>query len=124
MSPLRHLSTPWLVLLDVFLDNISLGEWTTPVITQVDPGKITIDWTGQVVAVHGENFIDPVTLMIGDRVITGVVWIDEHTLQVTLPEDMLPGTYSVTVTNPGGQIGTNPSAIWLGLQQLLPMIRR
>jgi hypothetical protein len=106
------------------LDNVSVGEWLTPVITSVTPGKFMESWTSQVITLSGENFIDPVTVKIGDQAATPVIFIDENTLQVSLPDGLTPGTYAITVTNPEGQTGVKPSALWLGITQFLPMLIR
>jgi hypothetical protein len=109
---------------DAYLDNVTVGQWITPVITTVTPGQFVESWTGQVVTISGENFIDPVTVKVGDQAATPVIFINENTLQVTLPDGLTPGSYAITVTNPEGQTGVKPSALWLGITQFLPMLIR
>lgn len=105
----------------LFLDDVSLGSWLTPVITDVSPSRIEA-WTSTPITITGENFIVTPTLRINETPLDDVVWVDEHTLQATLPADLPPGVYDVWVTNPGGQDGVLPGGLRIGRQLYLPTL--
>ncbi len=46
------------------------------------------------------------TVMIGAIPLSDVTWVDTQTLTANVPFGAEPGTYALTVTNPGGGIGT------------------
>jgi hypothetical protein len=107
----------------LYLDDLSLGAWLTPQIDQVipqnirQPGKITI---------LGENFIQKPGVLVGQTTLpsASVNWVDEHTLEVSLPNNISVGIYDLKVINPGGQAAILPGAFRLGWFLDLPLIVR
>ncbi|NLG50569.1 MAG: hypothetical protein GX552_10710, partial [Chloroflexi bacterium] len=103
------------------LDDISLGSWLTPVITKVTPATVQ-DWTAgdTLLKIEGENLLPGAVVSLGERQLD-TTWVDEHTLQASLPADLLPGIHPVRVTNPAGQ-SVEMAGVALGSQLELPAI--
>ena len=112
-APHRHL----------YLDEISLGSWLTPIIQQVSPVKLT-EWNGEIVTITGANFIEGATVWLNDIEISAVEYVDESTLRITLPENFAIGLYDVKVINPQGQSSSLLAALRLGYTTYLPVLSR
>jgi hypothetical protein len=61
---------------------------------------------------------------VGNYQIQNTVWVDEHTLNIVLPQDLPYGIFDVWVTNPGGQKAVLPGALDLGGFTFVPMVVR
>ncbi len=81
-------------------------------------------WQSQVFTVTGDNFIDPVTVMLDGILLTGVTYIDETSLLIELPADFPPGIYDLRVFNPLGHEALLTNALSLGLHTFLSTINR
>jgi hypothetical protein len=55
-------------------------------------------------------------------VYTGLEFIDEHTLKLTLNSGLAPGIYDVWIANPGGQEALLPAALQVGERVFLPLL--
>jgi len=106
----------------IYLDDITLGSWVTPVIHQIAPSFIDPSQATRI-TLTGENFFATPTLRVNDKFLD-CIWLDEHTLQATLPPGLTSGIYDVWVTNPGGQVGVFPSGLRIGSQIYLPVLYR
>jgi hypothetical protein len=108
-------------LLALDLDDISLGSWLTPVVQSVSlaPGSRSL-------TIHGQNFIAMPAVRVGEMIIpdSSVVWVNENTLQVTLPAAFTRGIYDLHVTNPGGPTFLYPGGVRVGWFLHLPLLRR
>jgi hypothetical protein len=111
-------------LLAVYLDDISLGPWTTPVISEVAPAQIYADWAGAPITVRGENFTPATAVSLGATRLDAVTFMDEHTLQATLPANLLAGSYDVRVENADGRQSVAPGGFTLGGWGYLPIVRK
>jgi hypothetical protein len=107
----------------VRLDEVSLGSWLTPVISNVAPSQIEAH-ASTVITITGDNFIMTPTVRLNETAITAVVFVDERTLQVTVPDSLAPGRYDVWVVNPGGQESVLSRRLMVGKEVLLPIIKR
>lgn len=107
----------------VYLDNITLGAWTTPVPQRVAPTQVTVDVATPIV-ITGENFMETSKVQVGDVTLGNVKWVNEQTLEATLPATLPPGNYAVTVTNPGGTATHLTNALAVGEQLYLPLVAR
>lgn len=107
----------------LFLDDISLGSWATPIIDTVTPGELR-EFAGDLISISGENFLDGVTVLLGDTPVEDVTYLDEHALTFNLPAEIGIGQYDVWVVNPGGQPAAKPGTLRLGWLTTLPLIRR
>jgi hypothetical protein len=106
----------------VWLDDVSLGSYQMLHVYQIDPSIIISGWQGQTLSITGENFIDPVTVMLDGFVLTDVTFVDETSLLVELPADFPPGIYDLTIINPQGHEAVLVNALSLGQQFYLPLI--
>jgi hypothetical protein len=110
-------------LLSVYLDDISLGAWTTPVIGEISPAQIGNNWDNAPLTVRGDNFTAGSTLRLDETALVAA-FIDEHTLQATIPAGLAAGGYDLWVQNPDGQQNVAPGGFTLGRWSYLPAIRK
>jgi photosystem II stability/assembly factor-like uncharacterized protein len=80
-----------------------------PTITGVDPSSAPNDLDA-VLTINGTDFVAVPTVTLGSTSLDEVSWLNNTALTVTIPWGLEPGVYTVTVTNPGGQSGSLPSA--------------
>jgi hypothetical protein len=105
------------------LDDVALGSWLTPAISGVTPGHLPTQLTDPTaVTITGENFIPPISASIGAIGLQDVTWINENTLQATLPPGLGLGRHPVRVVNSGGQRGGLPGGLSIGRGLFLPMV--
>lgn len=106
------------------LDDISLGSWLTPVPLAVDATHLILPNSPTQITITGENFLQGATIRLNDIPLQNVQWLDEHTLQATIPAGLEPGRYHLWVTNPGGQASVLANAILAGTEIFLPQVTR
>lgn len=106
----------------VRLDDVTLGEWPTPVIRSVEPARVDARTSAHIVF-HGDNLVDKPSVKVGSVDLQDVVWVDEHTLKATLPP-LPPGIYDLWVTNPGGAANVLGDAFRSGLPVYMPVSAR
>ncbi len=104
------------------LDDISLGSWETPVVTQSLPYHIEFG-TSTTLTIHGDNFINSPVVHVG-TVPVNSRWVDEHTLEATLPANLPAAIYDIWVKNPGESEGVLGGGLAIGKQVYLPLIAR
>ncbi|KPV50370.1 hypothetical protein SE17_27345, partial [Kouleothrix aurantiaca] len=80
-----------------FIDDVALGSWLTPVIHSITPENIAHPRTPTILTIHGENFINAPTVLLGSTLLTNVQRIDDQTIQATVPAAFKPGRYVLTV---------------------------
>lgn len=107
----------------LYLDDVALGPWTTPVPRVVSP-RIVEAGVSSTLVITGQNFMATPTVRLGQTSLTDVQWLDEHTLQATLPASLIPGIYHLEVSNPDNSVTIDPSPILVGKQLYLPLIAR
>ncbi len=110
----------------VYLDDITLSAWLTPVAESVTPG--TLDpGVATPITVTGQNFLDGVTvrLTLGDQIVSRITFtrVDTHTLTVDLP-GLGPGIYDLWVIGESGQRSVLVGALRVGLPIYLPLVAR
>jgi hypothetical protein len=113
-EPLAHL----------YLDEVTLGSWLTPVPQHVTPSHLETWDATEVITITGLNFMETPDVQLNGSPGTGLEWVDEHTIRLHLPNDLPVGTYDVLVINPGGQVGILPSGLRLGKLMYLPITRK
>lgn len=107
--------------LQVVLDQMALGPWRTPLPQRVEPNRID-SGKATMVTIHGQNFVEAPQIWIGERSVAVVTWIDEQTLTATLPADLPPGIYPLTVENTTGERYQLNAALAVGKQIYLPVV--
>lgn len=112
-APHRHL----------YLDEISLGSWQTPIIQQISPANLT-EWNREIITITGVNLIEGATVWLNGIEIPAVEYVDENTLRITLPGNFEIGLYDVKVVNPQGQSGSLLASLRLGYATYLPVSSR
>lgn len=111
-------------IINLLLDNISVGEWLSPLPQSVLPNRVKTGWGSLVVTINGENFLPTPTVRFGNITLNEVEYVDEHTLRVTLPADFPYGAYDVWVINPQGQVGAIDEGFDAGCYTYLPVVTR
>lgn len=103
----------------LYVDDVSLGEWFTPVIADVAPRRIA---PGAVLSIVGENFLPGATVTVGGES-WPVIGNTGGGLTAHAPLQATTGLHIVVVRNPGGE-----EAFWgylqLGERILLPVLAR
>jgi hypothetical protein len=99
----------------VWLDEITLGPWLTPVIDRVNVevkpgGTLTID---------GSNFMGTPGVRIDDQPLA-VLQAGEAALAAALPDPLPLGRHTVWVVNPDGQPASQ--TVWIGQGLFLPRV--
>lgn len=107
--------------IQVDLDAVTLGPWTTPQPKTATPTQIDLG-SQQTITISGNNFIDAPVVQLGKYALTSVLWVNEHELRGQIPVGIPPGVYNIVVTNPDGQSNSSISVIMIGKQVYLPLI--
>ncbi len=107
----------------VYLDEVTLGAWESPLITAVLPAQIEARST-TLITITGANFIQTPTVYFGTTPATSVQWMDAQTLHVIPPASLVIGLHPVVVSNPGGASATLLDGLQVGHRVLLPFISR
>ena len=106
-----------------YLDDISLGSWTTPWIESVEPTEL-ITYGQDLVTIHGGNFYEPLNLFLNQIPVTNFTVINDQTIQFNLPGGIGPGIYDVIITKSVGQKAMLRPGLRLGLPIFAPAIMR
>jgi Tol biopolymer transport system component len=106
----------------LLLDDVTLGEWRTPVPLTISPNHLEA-WSTTVVTITGDNFIATPQVRLGNLPVIDVQWIDSRTLTITTPA-LPPGFYDLLVTNPDNQANGVAYALVVGKQTFLPIITK
>jgi Tol biopolymer transport system component len=106
----------------IWVDEVSLGSWTTPGITAVSPTQ----WQPQQPAtliVTGTNFLETPAVFLNQLALNQVTWISDTRLEIAVPATIPEGGYTLSVVNPGGAKAVAPRPIIIGQERLLlPLI--
>jgi hypothetical protein len=92
--------------LTAHLDQVAVGSWTTPVISEISPHLLNAPVpVSTPLIIQGENFIggsssSPQVKVAGFTI--DAIWIDINHLEIQLPAPLEAGDYDVEVINPGG----------------------
>jgi hypothetical protein len=103
----------------LYLDDVHLGSWRTPVVEGIAPNHVPA-FSTTAVTITGQNFIAVPMVQLDDTTLQDVQWSDENTLLVTLPGSLGPGVYYPIVTNDGGQLSASAAGLWVGNHTFLP----
>lgn len=102
-----------------WLDEVQLGEWWTPVVTDIE-GMVTPAQPSPV-TIRGANFDPAAAVLLDGAPLGGVQWVDEETLTVTLPPQP-PGYSELLVRNPSGELGG--TLLQVGSPTFIPQMTR
>ncbi len=80
-----------------------------PTLTEVSPSSAPND-LDTTLTITGTGFAAVPTVTLGATVLDDVGWISAGRLTATVPWGLDPGTYTLTVENPGGESGMLPNA--------------
>lgn len=109
--------------LRVYLDEVTVTSWQTPVAYAVAPTQIEAG-VATTLIITGANFMATPTVKLNNIPLSAVTWISPAQLQVTLPATLPPAIYDLWVSNPDGQTTARVSALAVGKQLYLPVIGR
>jgi hypothetical protein len=82
---------------------------TTPIVTDITPDYAENTQVTDA-TISGSDFEATPRAYLGDTALLNVTHVDTTTLEATVPANMDPGTYDLTVVNPGGRSGTLANA--------------
>lgn len=112
--------------LRLFLDDVSLNSWLTPIVNDVSPSRVEAGISTSI-TVTGENFVNlpgEPTMLLDDVVVPDVHWVNAATITATIPATVPIGIHSLWVVNPSGQEGLWPGKLAVGKQIYLPVVIR
>jgi hypothetical protein len=97
---------------------VAAGCANTPTVYAVDPDSapndletpVVIAGTGFAAGLSGTLIVTSPAAYLDSTLLENVSWVNSSTLHATVPWGLEPGVYTLTVTNPGGQSGSLPSA--------------
>jgi photosystem II stability/assembly factor-like uncharacterized protein len=80
-----------------------------PTITEVVPSSASNDLDTPIV-ITGTGFVTGAEVLLGATSLDNVQWVNSARLAADVPWGMMPGVYTLTVVNPGGQQASLPGA--------------
>jgi Tol biopolymer transport system component len=106
----------------VWLDEVTIGPWQTPLITGVSPGE----WSYQeptTLIITGSNLIETPAVFLNEIEMDDVLWVNSGRLEVDVPATIAAGSYRLTIVNPGGSRAIGLQSIRIVQPQLfLPIV--
>lgn len=107
----------------VMLDEITLGGWTTPIVTGRTPGRVSYPVGSNIwVEITGENLMSGAKVWFGETQSPEVVWVSATQLRVRVPQGLNYGAYRLRVENPGGIYVYAPGGLVIGGVVYIPRI--
>jgi len=103
------------------VDDISLGSWLTPQISDTIPEKIPSD-ASFVLQINGANFIQTPSVQIDQIPAASVTWISAEKIEASFSTPFSPGMHALWVTNPQGVSAGRDIRIGEGV--FLPFVNR
>ncbi len=82
-----------------------IAHLPAPVIQAVIPRVVETN-VQTPITIRGNRFLPPSQVQLDEIVLTDVTFVDRQTLRATVPADIPPGIYDVTVIRPDGERGT------------------
>ena len=80
---------------------------TAPTVTAIAPPQ-AYNYRAVPVTITGTGFVAAPTVTLNQVALTDVVVVSDTTITATVPGGLLPGPYTLTVTNPGGASASLP----------------
>jgi TolB protein len=105
----------------MFVDDVALGSWLTPIVRSIEPSVLPM-YQQTAAIIHGANFIQTPTVRVDRVEISNGQWLDASTLRIILPNRIGPGIHTLTVVNPGGQEGELLNAFTIRGASYLPLL--
>ena len=107
----------------VELDEVSLAEWTTPVVTGLSPTHLTNLPNLGPCTITGENLMPGLQVIINGQHAT-ILDLNTTTGELTfsVPAGLIPGTHPVQVVNPGGASAHAPQPLIYGSFVYIPRV--
>ncbi|NJL05105.1 MAG: cellulase family glycosylhydrolase [Chloroflexaceae bacterium] len=93
----------------VYIHSISIDTARLPQLTSISPSEGNNSSTTRI-TLTGSNFIQPLDVRLGDRVLGNVQFVSSTTLTADVPTGLNVGSYDVSVINPGGWAATRTRA--------------
>jgi hypothetical protein len=89
----------------VALEVHSQPSGAVPVVTGISPDR-AYNHQATEVTISGQDFEDTPQVYLGDTRLTEVTFVSSSSLEATVPANLDPGTYDLTIVNPGGKSAT------------------
>ena len=95
----------------LYLDDVSLGSWVTPIIHYAAPVALQTNWAGQTISLDVENYVDDSTFYLGDYAVS--IAPDGNSYLLTIPsESRLDGTRFGWKPLPGSPLRIRSKLTW------------
>jgi len=85
----------------VLVDEITIGDWETPILNSVSPKK-WIQGEPIMLTILGENFIPIPDVYLNEILIENVNWISSTQLTAIVPPELQEEVYDLKIVNPSG----------------------
>lgn len=114
----------------VYIDDLSLGSWSTPVIESVSvSGTRSLTETIQpyeplTIHVSGKNLLSQSTIHLGQYPPASLTWIDDGNLLAHFPEGLPAALYTLHLIGPAQIEAVLPAALSVGFPVFMPRIQR
>ena len=106
--------------LRLYLDDVSLGSWMTPVPQTIHPRVVEAHRVTPI-TILGENFFEGAQVYAGNTLLSSS-WISDTQMAVIVPLSLTMGLHPLRIVNPGGQTGYAPQALQVGTTTYVPIL--
>lgn len=110
---------------NVIIDEVSVGGWTTPILTAFTPARVNYPYTANAwVEITGANLMDGVKVWFNNTASPEVDWISDTTIRCRVPAGLTVGEYRIRLENPGGVTSAFTQRFQVGQKTFLPLLAR
>lgn len=106
--------------LRLYLDDVSLGSWMTPVPQTIHPRVVEAHRVTPI-TILGENFFEGAQVYAGNTLLSSS-WISDTQMAVIVPSSLTMGLHPLRIVNPGGQTGFAPQSLQVGTTTYIPVL--
>lgn len=106
--------------LRLYLDDVSLGSWMTPVPQTIHPRVVEAHRVTPI-TILGENFFEGAQVYAGNTLLSSS-WISDTQMAVIVPSSLTMGLHPLRIVNPGGQTGYAPQLLQVGTTTYIPVL--
>jgi hypothetical protein len=105
----------------VDLDDVSLAGWETPFLYSVSSAQCSVNSS---YTLTGANLMQTPTLYLDEVEVPSdhVTWLNSTTVTFTPPDGTLPGSYELTLINPGGVTSSPLGGVIIGCTNFIPIV--
>lgn len=107
----------------LYLDEITLGAWTTPMIDTITPTQVEYPvGAGEWVEITGTNLLESLQIYVGDTPSPEMELTQSLSIRFRVPPGLAMGRYALWVENPGGVTAQARQPLTIGHIVFLPRL--